>query len=151
MARHRLPGRHETTPVVRRTIEMVDTAGTAHFLTIDAAGRRAPPGPVHRDVPRGDLARSARRPQGSPVPAVHSHPHAEGYAMTVEQSHRFALTGQDPEGRNRTIILWQEADLVDGKVQRRVVVTLDATMNTATVLTRSQAIQVAQAMLAAAR
>jgi hypothetical protein len=28
--------------------------------------------------------------------------------MTVEQSHRFALTGQDPEGRNRTIILWQE-------------------------------------------
>jgi hypothetical protein len=45
------------------------------------------------------------------------------------------LTGQDPEGRSRTIILWQETDLVDGVVQRRVVVTLDATMRTATVLT----------------
>jgi hypothetical protein len=53
--------------------------------------------------------------------------------MTAERSHRFALTGHDPEGRNRTIILWQEADLVAGIVQRRVVVTLDATMNTATV------------------
>jgi hypothetical protein len=71
--------------------------------------------------------------------------------MTGEQSHRFALTGQDPEGRNRTIILWQEADLVDGNVVRRVVVTLDATMNTATVLTRPQAVQVAQAILAAAQ
>ncbi|MGH3933805.1 MAG: hypothetical protein ACRDS1_02275 [Pseudonocardiaceae bacterium] len=71
--------------------------------------------------------------------------------MTAEKSHRFALTGQDPEGRNRTIILWQEADLVDGKVQRRVVVTLDATMNTATVLTRAEAVELAQAMLAAAR
>jgi hypothetical protein len=37
---------------------------------------------------------------------------------------------------------------VDGNVVRRVVVTLDATMNTATVLTRSQAVQVAQAILA---
>jgi hypothetical protein len=70
--------------------------------------------------------------------------------MTAERSHRFALTGHDPEGRNRTIILWQEADLVDGIVQRRVVVTLDATMNTATVLTRPEAVEVAQAMLAAA-
>ncbi len=51
--------------------------------------------------------------------------------MTTEKSHRFAITGQDPEGRNRTMILWQEADLIDGKVTRRVVVTLDATMNTA--------------------
>jgi len=48
--------------------------------------------------------------------------------MTAERSDRFALTGHDPEGRNRTIILWQEADLVDGIVARRVVVTLDATM-----------------------
>ena len=71
--------------------------------------------------------------------------------MTAEQSHRFALTGQDPKGRNRTIILWQEADLVDGHVVRRVVVTLDATMNTATVLTCEQATEVAQAMLAAAQ
>jgi hypothetical protein len=43
------------------------------------------------------------------------------------------------------------ADLVDGNVVHRVVVTLDATMNTATVLTRPQAIQVAQAILAAAQ
>ncbi|MGH3944721.1 MAG: hypothetical protein ACRDRY_24440 [Pseudonocardiaceae bacterium] len=38
-----------------------------------------------------------------------------------------------------------------GTVVRRVVVTLDATMNTATVLTRPQAIQVADALLAAAQ
>jgi hypothetical protein len=44
-ARHRLPGRHETTTrVVQRTIEMVDTAGTAHFLTIDAAADGRPRG-----------------------------------------------------------------------------------------------------------
>jgi hypothetical protein len=71
--------------------------------------------------------------------------------MTAEKSHRFALTGHDPEGRNRTIILWRELDLVDGKVVRQLVLTLDATMNTATVLTCPQAIEVAQAILAAAR
>ncbi|MGH3811281.1 MAG: hypothetical protein ACRDUV_02340 [Pseudonocardiaceae bacterium] len=71
--------------------------------------------------------------------------------MTAETSHRFALTGHDPEGRNRTIILWQEADLVKDKVVRRVMLTLDATMTTATVLTRPQAVEVAQAILAAAR
>jgi hypothetical protein len=41
--------------------------------------------------------------------------------------------------------------LVDGKVVRQLVLTLDATMNTATVLTCPQAIEVAQAILAAAR
>lgn len=71
--------------------------------------------------------------------------------MTAEKSHRFALTGHDPEGRNRTIILWRELDLVDGKVVRQLVLTLDATMNTAMVLTCPQAIEVAQAILAAAR
>ena len=71
--------------------------------------------------------------------------------MTAEKSHRFALTGQDPEGRNRAIILWREADLVNGRVVRRVVLTLDATMNTATVFTCPQAVEVAQAILAAAR
>ena len=69
--------------------------------------------------------------------------------MTAEHSHRFALTGHEPEGRNRTIILWQEAELVDGIVQRWVIVTLDATMNTATILTRPDAVEVAQAILAA--
>jgi hypothetical protein len=71
--------------------------------------------------------------------------------VSADQSHRFALTGQDPKGRNRTIILWHEADLVGGNVMRRVMITLDATMNTAVVLTRAQAIEVAQAILAAAR
>lgn len=85
------------------------------------------------------------------VPAVRARPHAEGCAVTAERSHRFALTGKDPEGRNRTLILWQEADLIEGKVQRRVLVTLDATMNTATVLTFPEAVAVAQAILAAAQ
>jgi hypothetical protein len=71
--------------------------------------------------------------------------------VTAEKSHRFALTGRDPEGRNRTIILWQEADLVDGRVVRRVVLTLDATMTTATVFTCPEAVEVAEAILAAAR
>ena len=71
--------------------------------------------------------------------------------MTAEKSHRFALTGSDPEGRNRTIILWREMDLIDGTVVRRVVLTLDATMTTATVLTCPEAREVAQAILAAAR
>jgi hypothetical protein len=69
--------------------------------------------------------------------------------MTADQSHRFALTGQDPEGRNRTIILWRETDLIDGHVARRVVITLDATRTTATVLTLPEAVEVAQAILTA--
>lgn len=71
--------------------------------------------------------------------------------MIADHSHRFALSGQDPEGHNRTIILWREVDLVGGNVVRRVVLTLDATMKTATVLTRAQAAELAQAILAAAQ
>jgi hypothetical protein len=52
-----------------------------------------------------------------------------------DQSHRFVITGKDPEGHPRTIILWRETDLVDGKVVRRVHVTLDATTVTETILT----------------
>lgn len=55
--------------------------------------------------------------------------------MTADQSHRFALTGQ-----NRTIILWRESDLLDGRVVHRVVI-----------LTCPQAVEVAQAILAAAQ
>ncbi len=40
---------------------------------------------------------------------------------------------------------------MDGVVARRVVVTLDATMNTATVLTRAEAVEVADALRAAAQ
>ena len=71
--------------------------------------------------------------------------------VTAEKSHRFVLTGSDPDGCNRTIILWRELDLVDGRVVRRVVLTLDATMKTATVLTPPEAREVAEAILAAAR
>lgn len=71
--------------------------------------------------------------------------------MSADQSHRFALTGKDPDGNARTIILWRETDLVDGTVIRRVVLTLDATMTTATVFTRDEAAEVAQALIAAAQ
>jgi hypothetical protein len=82
------------------------------------------------------------------VPGVHA-----GCSVTdaADRSRRFVLTGKDPEGRNRTIILWQEVDLVGGTVVRRVVVTVDATVNTATVLTCAQAVEVGQAIRAAAR
>lgn len=73
------------------------------------------------------------------------------WPVTAEQSHRFVLTGKDPEGRNRTIIVWREVDLIGGHVVRRVVVTLDATMTTATVLSCAQAVEVAQAILETAR
>ena len=68
-----------------------------------------------------------------------------------DQSHRFVLTGEDAQGHPRTIILWRETDLVNGKVVRRVVVTLDATIRTATIFTQAEAVEVAEAILAAAR
>jgi hypothetical protein len=46
-----------------------------------------------------------------------------------DQSHRFVITGEDPEGYPRTMILWRDTDLVDGKVVRRVVITVDATLS----------------------
>jgi hypothetical protein len=67
-----------------------------------------------------------------------------------DQSHRFVITGEDPEGRPQTI-LWRETDLVNGKVVRRVHVTLDATTVTETILTQRDAVAVAEAILAAAR
>ena len=67
-----------------------------------------------------------------------------------DQSHRFVITGQDPEGRSRTVILWRDTDLIDGKVVRRVVITVDATMKTATILTQRDAVAVAEAMILAA-
>jgi hypothetical protein len=68
-----------------------------------------------------------------------------------DQSHRFVITGEDPDGHSRTIILWRETDLVDGRVVRRVHITLDATTVTETILTQKKAVEVAQAILAAAR
>ena len=70
---------------------------------------------------------------------------------SAEQSRRFAITGKDPEGLNRTIILWREVDMVDGKVVKRVVLTLDATWDTATVLTLAEAIELGQRIHAAAK
>jgi len=66
-----------------------------------------------------------------------------------DQSHRFVITGEDPDGHPRTIILWRETDLVNGKVVRRVHITLDATTVTETILTQSDAADVAQAILEA--
>ena len=66
-----------------------------------------------------------------------------------DQSHRFVLTGEDPDGHSRTI-LWRDTDLVDSKVVRRVVITVDATLRTATILTQGEAVEVAEAMTRAA-
>ena len=68
-----------------------------------------------------------------------------------DQSHRFVITGEDPDGHPRTIILWRQTDLVDSRVVRRVVITVDATMRTATILTQGEAVKVGEAILAAAR
>ena len=68
-----------------------------------------------------------------------------------EQSQRFTLAGQDPQGHSRTIIGWREVDLVEGRIQRRMVLTLDATMRTAVILSCPQAVELAQAILAAAQ
>ena len=67
-----------------------------------------------------------------------------------DQSHRFVITGEDPDGHPRTI-LWRETDLVNGKVVRRVHVTLDTTTVTETILTQGEAVEVGEAILAAAR
>jgi hypothetical protein len=67
-----------------------------------------------------------------------------------DQSHRFVITGEDPDGHPRTIILWRETDLVNGKVIRRVHITLDATTVTETILTQRDAVAVAEAILEAA-
>ena len=49
------------------------------------------------------------------------------------------------------VILWRETDLVNGKVVRREHLTLDATTVTETILTQGEAVEVAEAILAAAR
>ena len=49
------------------------------------------------------------------------------------------------------VILWRETDLVNGKVIRRVHVTLDATTVTETILTQRKAVEVAETILAAAK
>jgi hypothetical protein len=55
------------------------------------------------------------------------------------------LTGKDLEGRNRTIILWREVDLVGGNVVHW------GNGDHHPVLTVLEAVEVAQATLAAAR
>jgi hypothetical protein len=47
--------------------------------------------------------------------------------------------------------LWREAEYIGNKVVKRVVLTLDATMRTATVLTLAEVVEVGQAILAAAK
>jgi hypothetical protein len=62
--------------------------------------------------------------------------------VSAEQSRRFVITGQDPEGRNRTVILWRKAEYVGGKVVKRVVLTLGTTMKAATILTLAEVVEV---------
>ncbi|MGH3885512.1 MAG: hypothetical protein ACRDSZ_02910 [Pseudonocardiaceae bacterium] len=59
--------------------------------------------------------------------------------------------GQDREGRTRTVILWRESDLIDGRVVHQVVLTVDSTEKTVTLLSCTQAIEIAQALLGAAQ
>ncbi|MGH3771097.1 MAG: hypothetical protein ACRDRW_06845 [Pseudonocardiaceae bacterium] len=70
------------------------------------------------------------------------------------KSHRHVLTGRDVEGRNRTVILWLESELesglVCGQVRHHVVITLDATLWTAVMLTLRQAAELVDAIRAAA-
>ncbi|MGH3428651.1 MAG: hypothetical protein ACRDRI_16915 [Pseudonocardiaceae bacterium] len=66
------------------------------------------------------------------------------------KSHRHALTGRDVDNRNRTVILWLESDLVCGQVWHHVVITLDATLHTAVILTLKQAAELADALSVAA-
>lgn len=66
------------------------------------------------------------------------------------KTHRHVLTGRGFDGRNRTVILWREADLVYGQVERHIVITLDATLRTVVILTRQQAIELADALRVAA-
>ncbi|MBV9160604.1 MAG: hypothetical protein JO281_03380 [Pseudonocardiales bacterium] len=65
--------------------------------------------------------------------------------MKPEQSHRYAITCRDSRGRNRTLILWRETDLVHGRVERYVVITLDAALRTAVITTPQHAIELAEA------
>lgn len=65
--------------------------------------------------------------------------------MNPDQSHRPLITARDPEGHHRTIILWREVNLVDDQMVRPVVMILDTTMSTATVLTLPQAVEAGQA------
>lgn len=68
----------------------------------------------------------------------------------AEFSPRFTLAGLDPQGRSRTLIGWRDVDLVEGQIRRRVVVTLDATLKTAVCLSCPQAVELAEAIPAAA-
>jgi hypothetical protein len=70
--------------------------------------------------------------------------------VNADQDHRHAITGRDPDSCNRTVILWRETDLVHGRVERHVVITLDATPRTAVILTLPQAVELADALRAAA-
>ena len=70
--------------------------------------------------------------------------------VNAEKDHRHAVTGRDSDSCNRTVILWRETDLVRGRVERNVVITLDATSRTTVILTLSQAVELADALRAAA-
>ncbi len=66
------------------------------------------------------------------------------------KTYRHVLTGRDLDSRNRTVILWREADMVEGQVVVHIVITLGATLDTAVILTFRQAAELANALNAAA-
>ncbi len=70
--------------------------------------------------------------------------------VNPDQDRRHAITGRDLDSCNRTVILWREIDLVHGQVERHIVITLDATPRTAVILTLPQAVELADALRAAA-
>ena len=114
-----------------------------------APARCHAPTDAHRASASADLDRAGELDRAATL-TVSGVPAGCPVTDAADKSRRFVLTGKDLEGRNRTI-LWREVDLIGGTVVRRVVITVDATMTTATVLTCAQAVAVAQAILEAAR
>lgn len=141
-------------------------SAVSQCLTLHSPGRAFPPtsvgrmaGPAMHQTP-GVVGLAYPRQQASPCQRDRfiSSEKSERDAcagsrlrpVNPEQDHRHAITGRDLDRRNRTVILWRETDLVQGSVERHVVVTLDATSRTAVILTLPQAVELADALRAAA-
>jgi hypothetical protein len=148
MGKHSKTGHRNQQTTPRGMVEMVDTrTGTAHYLTLTAAKNGLPQGRytaicVRMCCPRrwslataGCACRSQRRGRGpGETPTSHI-----GLPLPVRirgpQSHDHLVAGGGSGGRHHVV--------------RRVVLTLDTTMTTATALTRAQATEVGRRFEAA--